>query len=121
MEPYGWPTNQLITRPSPGTRSMPPNTKTAHGAPRFSRDSSTAGSGNHTLQSVAHDAAGNNGTSASMTVSITGVVVSSPTVTITSPSNGSTVPHNSAQTISAAASDSVGVQKVEFYVNGSLM
>jgi hypothetical protein len=43
-----------------------------------------------------------------------------PAVTITSPSNGSRVPVRSDLTISASASDNVKVDKVEFYLNGSL-
>jgi hypothetical protein len=44
-----------------------------------------------------------------------------PTVTITSPTNGTTVTVNSNVTISANASDNVGVSKLEFYVNNSLV
>lgn len=43
-----------------------------------------------------------------------------PTVAITSPSNGSTVSRRSNVTISATASDNVGVTKVEFIVNNTL-
>lgn len=45
----------------------------------------------------------------------------SPTVSITSPKDGSTFPRNSWITVSASASDNVGVKKVEFYVNNSLL
>lgn len=44
-----------------------------------------------------------------------------PVVTITSPSDGSTVRRNSGLTIRASASDNVGVTKVEFYINNSLL
>jgi parallel beta-helix repeat protein len=43
-----------------------------------------------------------------------------PTVRITSPTNGAVVLRKSSVTITAEASDNVGVVKVEFYVNGSL-
>lgn len=43
-----------------------------------------------------------------------------PTVSITSPLNGATVTKKSTVTISANASDNVGVTKVSFYVNGAL-
>ena len=43
-----------------------------------------------------------------------------PTVSITDPLNGSTVSRNNTVTISANASDNVGVAKVEFRVNGNL-
>ena len=43
-----------------------------------------------------------------------------PTVSITSPANGSTVARKSNVTITATASDNVGVARVEFSVNGAL-
>src|SRR5687767_13538193 len=43
-----------------------------------------------------------------------------PTVSITSPANGSIVARKSTVTISATASDNVGVTRVEFLVNGAL-
>lgn len=45
----------------------------------------------------------------------------SPTVSITYPANGSTIQRNSTLTLSANASDNVGVSSVEFLVNGSLV
>ncbi len=44
-----------------------------------------------------------------------------PTVSITSPTDGSFVSRGRNITISAAASDNVGVKKVEFYINNSLL
>ena len=44
----------------------------------------------------------------------------SPTVSINSPADGSTVARKAAVTITASASDNVGVARVEFLVNGSL-
>ena len=43
-----------------------------------------------------------------------------PTVSITSPANGATVARKSNVTITASASDNVGVTRVEFLVNGAL-
>ena len=43
-----------------------------------------------------------------------------PTVAITSPANGATVPRKSNVTITATASDNVGVTRVDFLVNGAL-
>jgi chitinase len=43
-----------------------------------------------------------------------------PSVTITSPADGALVQRKSTVTISATASDNVGVSRVEFYVNGQL-
>src|SRR6266487_4064517 len=45
----------------------------------------------------------------------------SPTVNITNPLNASTVKHGTTVTITATASDNVGVSKVEFSVNNSLL
>lgn len=44
----------------------------------------------------------------------------SPAVSITSPGNGATVSRSSTVSIQAAASDNIGISKVEFYVNGGL-
>ena len=43
-----------------------------------------------------------------------------PTVSITSPANGAIVARKSNVTITATASDNVGVTRVEFFVNGAL-
>ena len=43
-----------------------------------------------------------------------------PTVSITSPANGASVARRSTVTITATASDNVGVTRVEFSVNGAL-
>ena len=43
-----------------------------------------------------------------------------PTVAITNPANGATVARKSNVTITATASDNVGVTRVEFFVNGAL-
>jgi hypothetical protein len=43
-----------------------------------------------------------------------------PAVSITSPANGAIVSRNSIVTITANASDTMGVSRVEFYVDGSL-
>jgi glucose/arabinose dehydrogenase len=43
-----------------------------------------------------------------------------PTVSITSPANGATIARKSNVTITATASDNVGVTRVEFFVNGAL-
>ena len=43
-----------------------------------------------------------------------------PTVSITNPANGSTVARKSTVSITASASDNIGIIRVEFYVNGAL-
>src|SRR5215216_6639697 len=44
----------------------------------------------------------------------------SPTVSITNPANGASVARRTTVTITATASDNVGVTRVEFLVNGAL-
>lgn len=43
-----------------------------------------------------------------------------PVVSITSPLDGSNIPRNSTVTVTATASNNIGVSKVEFFVNNSL-
>jgi YD repeat-containing protein len=73
--------------------------------------------GIHSLTAKAYDAAGNITTS--VAISVTVKDVTAPTVLITAPAAGSTV--SAVTTISANASDNVGVTKVEFYVDGKLL
>lgn len=54
-------------------------------------------------------------------VTATGITSGRPTVTITSPANGSEVVLNSQVLISATASDSVGVQRVQLIANGQIV
>jgi hypothetical protein len=80
-------------------------------------NSASASAGSHTLSARATDAANNVGVSPARTITV--LDVAAPAVSITSPTNGSTVSRNTNVTISATASDNVGVTKVEFYANGS--
>ncbi|HEX6095965.1 MAG TPA: Ig-like domain-containing protein [Thermoanaerobaculia bacterium] len=86
----------------------------------FSWDTTSASNGTHALTSKAYDAAGNSGTSASVSVTVSNTIVDTqaPATSITSPSSGATV--SAIVTVSASASDNVGVTRVEFYVDGSL-
>ncbi len=88
----------------------------------FAWDTTKVTNGDHTLQSKAYDAANNAGASAVVTVTVSNANSdnTAPTVSITSPLNGVNVPRRSTVTITASASDNVGVTKVEFYVNGAL-
>ena len=70
--------------------------------------------GSHTLRAVARDAAGNNGTSAVITVTVPDTTP--PTVAMTSPASGSTV--NGTVAVSASAADNVGVAGVQFQLDG---
>jgi chitinase len=66
----------------------------------------------------AYDFSSNMGQSYSFVFSVADTIA--PTVSITYPTNGGTVTRNSNVTITANSSDNVGVNRVEFYVNGSL-
>jgi hypothetical protein len=69
----------------------------------------------------AHDAAGNTATSGSATVTVTGGIsdTTPPTVSITFPTAGATVA--GAVTITAVASDDIGVTRVEFLIDGAVV
>ena len=73
-----------------------------------------------TIYAKAYDAAGNVGTSATISVNVSNTVsdTSSPTASITAPASNSTV--SGTTNVTASASDNVGVTKVEFYVDGAL-
>lgn len=75
--------------------------------------------GSHTLRAVARDAAGNTGSSATVTITVNNVSAdtTAPTVTISSPDNGATV--SGGITVRATASDNVGVTSVQFTVDGA--
>ncbi len=83
----------------------------------FSWNTAAAANGVYTLSAKAYDAAGNVGQSTNVSVTIFNDT-SIPTVSISSPANGATV--SGTTSVSATASDNVGVTKVEFYVNGAL-
>jgi hypothetical protein len=94
----------------------------------FSWDSTTVANGSHTLKTMAYDAAGNVGTSPSIATNVSNGGggggsgdATPPSVTIAAPTNGSTVTHNASVAISANATDNDGVNRVEFYVNNTLM
>ncbi|MBI3305420.1 Ig-like domain-containing protein, partial [Candidatus Parcubacteria bacterium] len=82
-------------------------------------DSTTATNGSHTLTAVARDAAGNQTTSAAVTVTVSNTPpdTTPPTVSLTAPSAGATVSGTSV-TVSANASDNVGVVGVQFKLDG---
>lgn len=77
-------------------------------------DSTTLANGSHTLTARAFDAAGNSATSAAVTFSIsnTGADTTAPTVTASQAGTSGTI------TLSATASDDVGVVQVDFQVDG---
>ncbi len=87
----------------------------------FAWNTKTAANGSHTLKAIATDAAGNAGSSTTISVTVSNVVpdTTPPTVAITSPAAGATI--TGTVTIAASASDNVGVSKVEFYVDAALL
>src|SRR5207244_1212522 len=78
-------------------------------------NTATASIGSHTLTAVARDAANNTATSASVSVTVSDTTA--PTVSITSPTSGATV--SGTVTVSASASDNVGVAGVQFQLDGA--
>ena len=78
-------------------------------------NTSAATSGPHTLTAVARDAAGN--VTVSQAVAVTVADTSMPTVSISAPASGSTV--SGSVTVTATASDNVGVASVQFRLDGA--
>ena len=87
----------------------------------FPLDTTTLTNGAHSFMVKAYDAAGNTSNSLLITVnnSSGGGDITPPTATITSITNGSTV--SGPITVTADATDNIGVTKVEPYVDGTLM
>ena len=77
-----------------------------------------AKSGSHQVYARATNSCGNSTDSSTVTFSVS---CGDPAVTLTSPADGSTVTPNAAGKVvlSASASDSTGIQKVAFWVDGS--
>ena len=86
----------------------------------FTWNTATLVNGSYTLTAKAYDAAGNVGQSAAINVTVNNPVIDStaPTASVTAPVNGATV--SGTVSVTAAASDNVGISKVEFYLNGVL-
>jgi uncharacterized protein YkwD len=83
----------------------------------FFLDTTTMTNGSHTLYAKAFDQAGNQGISATVTVNTNNPIdIVSPVVNIISPASGSRVTKN--VTISATATDNVGVTLMEIYIDG---
>lgn len=85
---------------------------------QVSWNSRTVSNGAHTIRAVARDAAGNTATSAPVTITVSNSTAdtTAPTVSLTAPANGATV--SGTVTVSASASDNVGVTSVQFTLNG---
>src|SRR5260221_5109998 len=84
-------------------------------------DTTTVPNGSYTLTAVARDAAGNMTASAPASVTVSNNLIppgdsTPPTVTLASPAAGSTI--SGAVTLTASASDNVGVASVQFQLDG---
>ena len=100
----------------------PLGAEATHSPYSVSWDSTTASNGSHTLTAVARDAAGNKTTATHVTVTVSnggGGDTTPPTVSMTAPANGSTV--SGTVTVSANASDNVGVAGVQFELDGAAL
>ncbi|HYO77191.1 MAG TPA: Ig-like domain-containing protein, partial [Thermoanaerobaculia bacterium] len=87
----------------------------------FAWDTTAVANGTYSLTSKAYDAAGNNSTSAAVSVTVSNTPAAdttAPSTSITAPSSGATV--SGTTNVTASASDNVGVTSVEFYVDGVL-
>jgi regulation of enolase protein 1 (concanavalin A-like superfamily) len=84
-------------------------------------DTTAAANGTHTLSARARDAANNQGTAANLTLTVDNAGsptdTIAPTVSITAPAAGSTV--SGTVTVTATASDNVGVTGVQFLLDGA--
>ncbi|MFL5358251.1 PHB depolymerase family esterase, partial [Archangium sp.] len=87
----------------------------------YSWNTAAATNGTHTLVAKAHDAAGNTATSSTVSVTVSGGIsdTTAPTVAITFPTAGATVA--GAIDIAATATDDIGVTKVEFLIDGTVV
>ncbi len=79
----------------------------------------TLGVGAHTIRAVATDALGLSGSSGAITVTVR-APNQRPAVSITTPMTGATFTAPASLTIEANATDDVGVDRVEFFVDGVL-
>jgi hypothetical protein len=86
----------------------------------FSLNTATLSNGSHSLTAVAKDTSGNTATSTAVAITVNNAAdTTPPTVSITSPANGATV--GGTITITASASDNVGVASVQFLLDGAAL
>jgi poly(hydroxyalkanoate) depolymerase family esterase len=87
----------------------------------YSWNTAAATNGTHTLVAKAYDAAGNTATSSTVSVTVSGGIsdTTAPTVAVTFPTAGATVA--GAVDIAATATDDIGVTKVEFLIDGTVV
>jgi hypothetical protein len=80
-------------------------------------DTTTSTNASHTLTAVARDAVGNTTTSLGRTVTVNNADTTSPTASITAPASGASV--NGTISVTASASDNIGVSGVQFRLDGA--
>lgn len=89
----------------------------------ISWDTTTVANGSHAVTAVATDASGNTKTSGAVTVTVDNAApppdTTPPTVAITSPTAGSAI--SCTVTLLASASDNVGIQSVQFKMDGAVI
>ena len=85
----------------------------------YSLNTSSLSNASHSLTAAATDTSGNAATSAAITVQVNNATsdTTPPTVTVTAPANGATV--SGTVSVTANASDNVGVASVQFQVDGA--
>ena len=81
-------------------------------------NTTSTANGSHVLTAVARDAASNTTTATAVTVTVSNVDGTPPTVAMTAPANGATVAGASV-TLSATASDNIAVVGVQFLLDGT--
>jgi hypothetical protein len=85
----------------------------------YTWNTTKVGNGPHSWKATAYDAAGNSIATSAVTTIVNNPDTTAPVIAITQPLSAM-VARKSRVTLAAAASDNVGVVKVEFYVNGTL-
>jgi len=85
---------------------------------QFAWNSTSVANGSVSLTATAYDAAGNSATSSPVTVAVNNVTPAPPTVQILSPTGGTV---SGTITVSVKATDVVGVTRVDFLVNNTLI
>jgi hypothetical protein len=84
-------------------------------------DTTTVANGSHAIKAVASDGSGHTGTDNDTSVTVSngggGGDTTPPTVNVTAPANGATV--SGTTTVTATASDNVGVTQVQFFIDGA--
>ncbi|MCB1563244.1 MAG: S8 family serine peptidase [Alphaproteobacteria bacterium] len=87
----------------------------------FAWDTASLGNADVTLAAHAYDAAGNKAVSSGVSVHVRNVVdTTPPVVTISEPANGATISGRNT-TISASATDNLGVSAMRLFIDGSLV